>query len=109
MNFSELKKLRISLGLDQSEFAQKVGVTRQYLSSLENNKNPIKPDFIEKIKNAGFLNTEPPSIQNDLNLTEQDWELITELILSDRELFLMLCKRLKTDRASVVKFLFGNQ
>lgn len=92
----------------------KINIEREYIICLLSKELGRKPaeeeimDAIEGLKEKN-IHLEPPSIENDLNLTQQDWELITDLILSDRELFLMFCKRFKTDRNAVIQFLFSNK
>jgi transcriptional regulator with XRE-family HTH domain len=58
-----VRQLREGLGLNQTEFAKELGVSRSYLSDIENYKGKITLDFIfhlvrsfeDKSKDAGLL------------------------------------------------------
>lgn len=50
---SQIRALRKSVGLNQSGLANKLGVTREYISMIETGKQPISIEQLQKI--AGLL------------------------------------------------------
>jgi SOS-response transcriptional repressor LexA len=60
-----LAKIRGQLGLTQSEFAEKLGVSRQHLSKLENSPGPLSPKLArrlwEECRSLGATNGRPLS------------------------------------------------
>jgi len=111
LTLEKFKEIRKKNDLSQEQLAEILGVHPQYISNIERGIKPVSYKLIDKLIQKGLYteDKEPPTIQNELNLTEQDWELLTEIILSDRELLLIICKRFKTDRQSIIQFLFGNR
>lgn len=49
MKSDEIKSIRKEFGYNQSAFAKVLGVSRQYLSDIENNKEPISDNIKQKI------------------------------------------------------------
>jgi phage repressor protein C with HTH and peptisase S24 domain len=60
-----LAKIRGQLGLTQSEFARKLGISRQHLSKLENSARPLSPKLTrrmaEECRNFGIIPAGPHS------------------------------------------------
>ena len=54
---SNLRKYRNELGLSQESFAEKAGLHRTYISSIECGKRSISLDNIQKIANALGIQT----------------------------------------------------
>lgn len=130
MQYKKLfETIRKNYNLNKKEMAEKSGITRQYLDELEKKTEPanlskkvisklqttfnVNPNFLLSWQGEMFINdhlAQAESMVDDLlgemNLTPADWELLTDLLMEDRELFLMLAKKLKNDRPSVVRFLF---
>lgn len=52
-----LKKYRVSLGLSQETFAERAGLHRTYISSVECGKRSISLDNIQKIADALGIDT----------------------------------------------------
>ena len=80
-----VKKIRIEKKLSMTELAEKAGVAKSYLSSLERNiqVNP-SVQFLEKI--AGVLNVPLNDLLHDtpeINYLDEDWaELVKEAMNS---------------------------
>jgi phage replication initiation protein len=60
MQGKEIKQLRHRLDMSQKEFAEKIGITRSFLSKIENGKKKSCVELVEKIRKAfslegGFL------------------------------------------------------
>jgi transcriptional regulator with XRE-family HTH domain len=51
MNLEKLKRFRMAKGLNQTEFAEKLGVDRSYYSQIENGRVPSMA-LLEKIAEA---------------------------------------------------------
>lgn len=56
--FEPLQNLRRRLGLTQQELAEKLGISRQHLSKLENSPKPLSPKLARRVaevcRNSGF-------------------------------------------------------
>ena len=50
---SEIKEVRVSLGMSQTKFAEKVGVTFVTVSRWEKDKNQPHDAFLAKIRRLG--------------------------------------------------------
>lgn len=118
-----IKQLRLIKGLNQSEFANQLGIAQNTLSNYENGNRKPEPDLIKKIASTFsvttdyLLNTDllfepdlPVALQKkrtDLGLSLQDISLLTNIPLSLLEnfenglqpinlyLFKLICKNLK--------------
>lgn len=49
MNKETIKKIRLSQGLDQLEFASEIGVSRTTVCNWETGKKPPRPSAIKKM------------------------------------------------------------
>jgi XRE family transcriptional regulator, master regulator for biofilm formation len=71
-----IKKLRLEKGLSLSELAERAGIAKSYLSSIERNiqKNP-SIQFLEKV--SGVLGKTPDGLllenEVDANQLDQEW------------------------------------
>lgn len=54
---TNLKKYRIALGLSQEEFAEKCGLHRTYISSVERFQRNISIENVQRIANALEIET----------------------------------------------------
>jgi phage repressor protein C with HTH and peptisase S24 domain len=61
--FEPLPNFRIQLGLTQQELAQKLGISRQHLSKLENSPRPLSPKLARRVaevcRNSGLPHAGP--------------------------------------------------
>lgn len=64
----EIKNLRIKLGLLQEELAEKIGVTKEYISALETNKKSPSYKFLYKLYNIANYDKIPEYIIDLLNI-----------------------------------------
>jgi len=60
-----LASVRAQLGLSQSDFAEKLGISRPHLSKLENSENPLSPKLVHRLvelcRSLGLTHTGPIS------------------------------------------------
>lgn len=74
----------LALEMTQTEFARRLGVSRQAISELLNEKRALTPDMAERV--AKFLNTTPESwlrmqeAVDDWNLTPHEKEILDSLV-----------------------------
>ena len=64
---SNVKKYRLSLGLSQEQFAEKCGLHRTYISSVERFQRNVSLENIQKIADALGADTYKLFIEEDPN------------------------------------------
>lgn len=82
----QLKQIRLNNNFKQEEFAEKLGINPEYLSKLENGKNPISYKFVQKLKEKGFLTEAPTLPAEDDAHTREVKEFSEELKISPEAL-----------------------
>jgi SOS-response transcriptional repressor LexA len=62
-----IARIRRQLGLTQSEFASKLGISRQHLSKLENSAKPLSPKLAHRVaEECRVLGTTPSGTRNGI-------------------------------------------
>lgn len=107
-----LKESRIKLNLNQQQLADKLGMTKQYLSNIENGLKPlskekivmlfdffnINPIFLLTGKGEMFLKENP---LQDLDLTDSELQDLVKLIKEDKYILLLLLKTRNGDKKAL--------
>jgi transcriptional regulator with XRE-family HTH domain len=111
----KLKEIRTSNGFDQLQFAEKLGVSRQYISQMERGAKEVSYKFEAKLKQLGLI-PEPKSeedfcinwLQKELDLTEIEVKSLIDNIKDDKVPYLLLGRARTGDKkaAELLKHMF---
>ncbi|HHW02493.1 MAG TPA: helix-turn-helix transcriptional regulator [Thermoanaerobacterales bacterium] len=93
---SKLKHLRKAKGLTASELAEKVNITREHLSAVENNIKPISLTTLEKICEALGMTLSEFFCEGDFKLSPEYREILQNLKILSPEQLRALNEFLKT-------------
>jgi len=107
----EIKCVKIPEGA----FTEPLGITKQAVSQRFRKNSELTEGQLKQLEEYFQVNLSEPTptihdkndIPDELGITENDWNMITDLVLDQREVFLLMCKKLKSDPQAVIKFLFG--
>jgi transcriptional regulator with XRE-family HTH domain len=106
----KIKEIRLSKNLSQEDFALKLGVSNEYISRIENGKNPVTHKLQDKLFKLGFLSDQektPEAILNTwgqaLDLTESEKKLLASALVKDKEVCFYLFKALNGDVSALEK------